>query len=149
AGLIFFMAALTAAGQEYKGKFEQLGPDEIPTPNQYRTGSGTPGPKYWQQQADYVIEVEVNDETQVLTGSETITYHNNAPEPLRFLWLQLDQNLFAENSLADLTRPGKVYDSIPAYFLKYANIDLSGYKGGFTIKSVKDGDGKPLPYTVN
>ena len=141
--------ALTASGQEYKGKFEQLRPDEIPTPNQYRTGSGSPGAKYWQQQADYSIEVEINDETQVLTGSETITYHNNSPETLHFLWLQLDQNLFASNSIATMTQPGKVYDSVPAYFLKYANIDMSGYKGGFTIKSVTDGSGKPLAHTIN
>lgn len=142
-------ATFTTRGQEYKGKFEQLGPNELSTPNQYRTGSGVPGPKYWQQQADYKIEVEVNDETQVLTGSETITYHNNSPETLRFLWLQLDQNLFAKNSIATKTQPGKVYDSIPAYFLKYANIDMSGYEGGFTIKSVTDASGNPLPHTIN
>lgn len=146
---VVLAAAITSNGQEYKGKFEQLGPDELSTPNQYRTGSGAPGPKYWQQQADYKIEVEVNDETQVLTGSETITYHNNSPETLRFLWLQLDQNLFAKNSIATMTQPGKVYDSIPAYFLNYANIDVSGYEGGFTIKSVTDVSGNPLPHTIN
>lgn len=143
------LAALTASGQEHGGKFEQLGPHEIPTPNRYRTASGTPGPKYWQQQADYTIEVEVNDDTQVLTGKETITYHNNAPETLRYLWLQLDQNLFAPNSIASATQPGRIYDSIPAYFLNHASIDVSGYKGGFTISSVTDTNGKPLPHTVN
>jgi hypothetical protein len=143
--LLVVLAAIAGFSQGQPGKFEQLRPDEIPTPNQYRTGSGAPGPKYWQQRADYSIEVEVNDETQVLTGRETITYYNNAPEALRYLWLQLDQNLFKKNSLASRSTPGKVYDSLPAYFLKNANIDVSGYEGGFQIKSVTDASGKPLP----
>jgi hypothetical protein len=147
--LLVVLAAIAGFSQGQPGKFEQLRPDEIPTPNQYRTGSGAPGPKYWQQRADYSIEVEVNDETQVLTGRETITYYNNAPEALRYLWLQLDQNLFKKNSLASRSTPGKVYDSLPAYFLKNANIDVSGYEGGFQIKSVTDASGKPLPYTIN
>jgi hypothetical protein len=78
--------------QGWKGKFEQLD-QALPTPNSYRTGSGAPGPAYWQQRADYVINVEVDDNTQMLTGSETITYYNNSPEQLRYLWLQLDQNI--------------------------------------------------------
>src|SRR5688572_33261874 len=80
-------------------KFEQLG-TTLPTPNEYRTGSGAPGPKYWQQKADYVISVELNDDNQSIIGSETITYTNNSPDQLRYLWVQLDQNIFAEeNSL--------------------------------------------------
>jgi hypothetical protein len=68
----------------------------LPTPNEYRSGSGSPGPRYWQQKADYVISAELNDViTQSITGSETITYHNNSPDVLRYLWLQLDQNIFA------------------------------------------------------
>lgn len=140
---------LAAVAQSQPGKFEQLRPDEIPTPNPYRTGSGAPGPKYWQQRADYVIEVAVDDDTQVLTGHQTITYHNNAPETLRYLWMQLDQNLFARNSMASRSTPGKVYDSLPAYFLKNSNIDVSGYEGGFQIKSVTDAAGKSLSYTIN
>ena len=84
--------------QNWKGKFEQLGSDEIPTPNNYRTGSGSPGPDYWQQRADYVIEAEVNDEKQELTGKEVITYYNNSPEPLNYLWMQLEQNIFSKDA---------------------------------------------------
>ena len=73
-----------AQNQAWKGKFEQLG-ETLPTPNSYRTGSGAPGPNYWQQRADYVINVELDDNTQKLTGSETITYYNNAPEALAYL----------------------------------------------------------------
>ena len=96
--LIFlFLLTVVAFAQEnpsWQGKFEQLD-HLLPTPNAYRTGSGAPGEAYWQQRADYVIDVQVNDKTQELTGHETITYYNNAPEPLRFLWMQLDQNIFA------------------------------------------------------
>jgi len=99
---LILMCLLTASSfaqnqPSWQGKFEQLG-EVLPTPNAYRTGSGSPGPEYWQQRADYVIEAELDDKTQVLTGHETITYFNNAPESLRYLWLQLDQNLFNSSS---------------------------------------------------
>ncbi|HYG20388.1 MAG TPA: M1 family metallopeptidase [Ohtaekwangia sp.] len=138
-----------AQAQDWKGKFEQL--DQVlPTPNSYRTGSGSPGTNYWQQRADYVINVEVDDNTQLLTGSETITYHNNSPETLTFLWLQLDQNLLAENNMTTQTRSGIVRDSVPAgFFTMMTGADASDYKGGYNIKSVKDAAGKPLPYVIN
>jgi hypothetical protein len=137
------------AQSQWKGKFEQLG-EMLPTPNSYRTGSGAPGSNYWQQRADYVINAEVNDKTQVLTGSETITYYNNAPESLKFLWLQLDQNIFADQSIMNQTSTGAVKDSIPASFFGTASgITVTDYKGGYTIKSVKDAAGKNLPYIIN
>jgi len=149
---VFLMGALfsaSAQNQPWKGKFEQLG-ETLPTPNSYRTGSGAPGPNYWQQRADYVINVELDDNTQKLTGSETITYYNNAPEPLTFLWLQIDQNLLAEQSIANQTKTGVIRDSIPASFFNTATgVTVSDYKGGHTIKSVKDAAGKSLPYIIN
>ncbi|MCD9016297.1 M1 family metallopeptidase [Parachryseolinea silvisoli] len=133
----------------WKGKFEQLD-NLLPTPNSYRTGSGAPGTSYWQQQADYTIDVEVNDKTQLLTGTETITYHNNSPEALGFLWLQLDQNILADNSITNQTRTGAVRDSVPAgFFSGMAGVKTSDYKGGCTIKYIKDATGKALPYVVN
>ena len=139
----------SAQNQAWKGKFEQLG-ETLPTPNSYRTGSGAPGPNYWQQRADYVISVELDDNAQKLTGSETITYYNNAPEALSFLWLQLDQNLFAEQSITNQTKTGVIRDSIPASFFNTATgVTVSDYKGGHTIKSVKDVAGKNLPYIIN
>jgi len=136
------------SGPVWKGKFEQLG-ETLPTPNGYRTGSGAPGPNYWQQRADYVINVEVDDNTQILTGSETITYYNNAPEALSFLWMQLDQNLFANNSMTALTRTGGVRDSVPAKFFSFTANAGTDYKGGYTIKAIKDASGKALPYVIN
>jgi hypothetical protein len=151
--LCVILLALNAFAQTptppWKGKFEQLG-ETLPTPNTYRSGSGAPGPNYWQQRADYVINVEIDDTNQLLKGSETITYFNNAPEPLGFLWLQLDQNLFAEGNMTDQSRTGSVRDSVPAAFLnRVSGIKDSDYKGGYTIASIKDATGKKLPYIIN
>ncbi len=150
--IFIFLFPFILKGQtqnQWKGKFEQLG-EALPTPNSYRTGSGAPGSNYWQQRADYEIKAEVNDDNQLLTGSETITYYNNAPEALRFLWLQLDQNIFAEQSITNQTNTGVLKDSIPAAFFNTATgIIVSDYKGGFTIKSVKDAAGKNLDYIIN
>jgi hypothetical protein len=140
--------AVNLFGQDrgWKGKFEQLD-QKLPTPNSYRNGSGAPGADYWQQQADYVINVEVDDKTQILKGSETITYHNNSPETLKYLWLQLDQNIFSQNSITNVTTQGVVQDSIPAKFFSYSA--GSSYNGGYTISSVRDTNGKALPYVIN
>ena len=147
-----FLLTATAFAQDrssWAGKFEQLDA-LLPTPNAYRTGSGAPGSAYWQQQADYVIDVAVNDKTQELTGHETITYHNNSPEALRYLWMQLDQNIFAPDNLTSKTQTGVVVDSIPAGLLNdISGINPSDYKGGYDIKSVKDASGKELRYTIN
>ncbi|MBS1544726.1 MAG: M1 family metallopeptidase [Bacteroidetes bacterium] len=132
---------------KWQGKFEQLD-QMLPTPNTYRSSSGAPGPAYWQQQADYEINVEINDETQVLTGSEKITYINNAPEPLKFLWVQLDQNIAADKSMTRQTSGGSIRDSIPAKFLA-TTVGAYNYKGGFSIKAVKDAAGKDLTYFIN
>ncbi|MDH4089875.1 MAG: M1 family metallopeptidase [Cyclobacteriaceae bacterium] len=129
----------------WQGKFEQLG-QTLPTPNEYRTGSGAPGPKYWQQKADYEISIELNDANQSITGAETITYTNNSPDVLKYLWLQLDQNLIAaENNLASTTT-SVVMDSVAAK--TYAD-KVSDFKGGFVLKKVTEVNGNPIPFTVN
>jgi len=143
--LTFSFAA--AIGQDWKGKFEQLG-ETLPTPNSYRSSSGAPGAAYWQQRADYVINAEVNDQTQELTGSETITYFNNSPETLRFLWLQLDQNLYAKGSLTARSSNNSIRDSVAAKMLA-TQVGALDYEGGYKIKSVKDALGKDLSYTIN
>ena len=150
----FLMAALLLAlctyGQQpapWQGKFEQL-EQVLPTPNEYRSGSGAPGPKYWQQKADYVITAELNDTNQSITGSETITYHNNSPDVLRYLWLQLDQNNQAKGNNTQKTTTNKIKDSTAAKTIA-GDLNLYDFDGGFKIKSVTDGSGKSLLYTVN
>lgn len=138
----------TLAQPSWQGKFEQLD-QQLPTPNSYRSASGAPGVNYWQQRADYDIDVELNEDTQLITGKETITYYNNAPEVLRFVWLQLDQNNLSSGNMTDKTEVNRVRDSIPTKFFPLAS-DTYGYEGGFKIKSVKDAaTGKDLPYTIN
>ena len=77
-------------------KFRQLG-QELPTPNVYRTASGAPGHEYYQQRADYDMSITLDDDTQRIYGEQTITYTNNSPDELRYLWVQLDQNMRAQN----------------------------------------------------
>ncbi|MEP2669898.1 MAG: M1 family metallopeptidase [Cyclobacteriaceae bacterium] len=146
---LFLGISLIAGAQTtpWQGKFEQLG-QILPTPNEYRTGSGSPGPEYWQQQADYVITAELNDENQSITGAETITYHNNSPDVLTYLWLQLDQNLFDKESNTGKTKNTTIQDSVTTKEIA-GNLDLYDYDGGYKIKSVKDVNGSDLKHFVN
>ncbi len=152
--LICLMTTVTLFAQEtksqtsqWKGKFEQLD-QMLPTPNEYRTGSGAPGPKYWQQRADYVISAELHDDTQSITGSEVITYFNNSPDALKYLWLQLDQNINEKGNNTLKTKNTSVKDSTSTKDMA-ANLGLFDFDGGYKIKSVKDAAGNNLPYTIN
>lgn len=140
-----FLIEAQEAPPEWGGKFEQLGP-VLPTPNEYRTGSGAPGPEYWQQQADYKIDVTLDDNAQSISGDETITYHNNSPDILKYLWLQLDQNILSKENTLGSTDTGKVRDSAAAK--TYAD-KVSSYKGGFDIRTVTDDSGKKLSHIIN
>ena len=142
--------ASTAFSQEEKkwqGKFEQL-EQLLPTPNEYRTGAGTPGSKYWQQRADYVIDAEIDEPNNTLIGKETITYYNNSPEALKFLWLQLDQNVNKENNEDFGSYYGPVRDSMATLHMQYLTRPIK-FAAGYTIKSVADNTGKNLPITIN
>ncbi|MBP9924677.1 MAG: M1 family metallopeptidase [Cyclobacteriaceae bacterium] len=143
--LILFVFPLSA--QDWKGKFEQLG-QQLPTPNEYRSGSGSPGPKYWQQKADYEISVELNDANQSISGTEKITYHNNSPDVLKYLWVQLDQNLYEKESNTGKTSNNSIKDSVAAKTMA-GQLSLYDFAGGYKIASVKDAAGNPLKHTIN
>ena len=147
--LIATFTAYAAIAQEtqWQGKFEQLGTD-LPTPNEYRTGSGAPGRAYWQQKADYDMEIVLDDKKQSLSGKETITYFNNAPDALSYLWVQLDQNVREKETNTLKTRSTALRDSLPAKAAAQA-LGVTDYDGGFKIKSVTDATGKALPYVIN
>ncbi len=144
---VFLSYAALAQQAGWQGKFEQL-EQTLPTPNEYRTGSGAPGPKYWQQRADYTMSIELNDDNQSISGSETITYYNNSPDVLKYLWLQLDQNLFAQDSNTPKVSSSTVRDSVATKTIA-GQLGLYDFDGGFKIKSIKDASGKALPYTIN
>ncbi|HEY9046186.1 MAG TPA: M1 family metallopeptidase [Ohtaekwangia sp.] len=133
--------------KKWQGKFEQL--DQLlPTPNQYRTGSGEPGAKYWQQRADYTIDAEIDEPTNTLKGKETITYYNNSPETLKYLWLQLDQNINKKGNEDFGNYFGPVRDSLPTLYMQYITRAVE-FEGGYSIQSVTDKASKNLPITIN
>ena len=140
------LGGIAISGRAQQGKFEQL---DLPTPNEYRTGSGAPGYQYWQQQADYDIEVTLDDQRQSVQGSEKITYYNNSPDPLTYLWVQLDQNIRASDSNTPLTETSTLKDSVPASVLQVQVLNEADSGGGFKIEAVQDEQGNALPYVIN
>ncbi|WP_448702353.1 M1 family metallopeptidase [Mucilaginibacter sp. AW1-3] len=130
-------------GSNHGNKFEQLG-SILSTPNEQRTASGAPGVKYWQQRADYDIKASLDEKNLKLTGSETVTYFNNSPDPLTYIWLQLDENQHSNidnaNYQSSTTMPK---GGAPAI----TDDSDNGY--GDKISKLTDALGKPLSYTIN
>jgi hypothetical protein len=129
-------------------RFEQLG-TILPTPNEYRTASGAPGPKYWQQRVDYNIKCELDEPNLLLKGSETVTYFNNSPDVLTYLWLQLDENEHSTVNNAgyqNSSAMGRQLSTTQVDNLLTANQD-NGY--GDIITKLTDVTGKALKYTIN
>jgi hypothetical protein len=153
-GGLMLLSSLATMAQETKmndrernDKFRQMY-DLLATPNMYRTASGAPGPEYYQQQADYKIDIELDDKNTKLYGSETITYYNNAKESLDYLWIQLDQNEKARTSKSPLIKDQKVSGSIGVNDFSRNYLEEK-FDGGFRLDYVKDAAGKPMTYTVN
>ncbi|QYA25493.1 M1 family metallopeptidase [Gramella sp. MT6] len=152
--LMFVFAGVSAQETEQKearqeghtnqNKFRQMY-QEMATPNQYRTASGAPGPAYYQNEADYKMDIVLDDKNSVITGEETITYHNNSPQNLEYLWVQLDQNIRKKDApqkdgegMAPVATPGRFTST----YMEEA------FDGGFNIKEVSK-DGTPLKYTIH
>ena len=138
------MAGEPGSGAQKFAQLEQL----LPTPNTYRTASGAPGHEYWQQQADYKISASLDEENQSIVGSEQITYTNNSPDTLGYLWLQLDQNRFSEGSLerrSKTTDPKK--DQISYRRLRQAQ-SFADNQHGYNDLVVTDKNGNSLPFVV-
>jgi hypothetical protein len=144
------------AAEPFDDKFRQL--DELlPTPTTIRTASGAPGHAYWQQRADYTIRATLDEAKRAITGAETVTYHNNSPDTLSYLWVQLDQNIYKPNSDARTTAILPSRDAWkgnnPETGVKFDSLrnmlEARTFDGGFNITSVKDGSGRPLNYVIN
>ena len=146
---LFLFIIFFSNGQENlnNSKFKQLH-EELPTPNVYRTASGAPGHEYYQQKADYVIEVELDEENNTISGYEVITYTNNSPDILKYLWIQLEQNVRAKNSHSQLTSTNSMNNKMEFSTLKRMH-DRMNFDGGFKIEYVKDQGNKELPHTIN
>jgi Peptidase family M1 domain len=136
------------SSSNHANKFEQLG-TILPTPNEQRTASGTPGPKYWQQRVDYDIKCELDEANNKLNGSETITYFNNSPETLSYFWMQLDENQHSTVNNAN-------YQSQNTLGTEYTDKILDRFEEkradngyGVNILKLTDAMGKPINYTIN
>ena len=154
--LILLMASVICFAQDIQNnpqsnhgnKFEQLG-TILPTPNVYRAASGAPGHQYWQQRADYNITAYLDEEKLNLKGSETITYHNNSPDDLEYLWLQLDENQQSNVKDADYQSPSTIPTMSTTNRLKTTDLPAVNNGYGVNIEKVLDANGKPLPYIIN
>ena len=152
------LAAPSYAADPFDDKFRQL--DELlPTASDTRTASGAPGHRYWQQRADYKLRATLDEAQRRITGSGAVTYHNNSPDTLSYLWVQLDQNMFRADAdrVTTATLPsreawakagasaasGVKFDALRSIF------DMRASQGGFTIASVQDAAGAPLRHTIN
>ena len=157
--LTFCSTVSASAVEQTKGhfvdKFRQL--DEIlPTPNVYRNAAGEPGHQYWQQQVDYDIDVKLDEKNRRLSGKQTVRYQNNSPDTLKYLWLQLDQNIYKADSIAETTATfSSSLQSGPSS--KPAKLSLNQLRRqqfladnemGYTISNVSDGSGKELKATI-
>ncbi len=154
-------AAIKQTKGDFEDKFRQL--DEVlPTPNVYRNAAGEPGHQYWQQQVDYDIDVKLLEDERRLEASETITYHNNSPDTLKYLWIQLDQNKFRDDSMSALTTTfGGIGNRGPgtqaASGDKPAKLSMGALRRqqfvddnelGYTISRVEDKSGNDLRHTI-
>ena len=155
AALILGLGASAHAAPSIEDKFRQL--DELlPTPNEYRNAAGAPGHAYWQQRADYRIKVTLDEARRAVSGSGTITYHNNSPDTLSYLWVQLDQNMFRADSdnrnIATLPSrdawQARGNDGVKFEALRFQLASRS-FDGGIQVQGVTDSGGRKLAHTIN
>lgn len=146
--VIILLSAVFSYAQENTNtnKFRQLY-DQLPTPNAYRSADGQPGPWYYQNTADYKMNLELDDAKQILKGSETITYTNNSKDELSYIWLQLDQNMRSKDSDTRKISTQQLSKKT-AFRAIERDFYFEEYDGGFKIEEVKDASGKDLPNTV-
>lgn len=128
-----------------QNKFAQLG-EQLPTPNEYRNAAGAPGHNYYQQKADYKIDLTLDDAKQQIHGSELITYTNNSPDKLTYLWLQLDQNISSPESDTRLVNVEKMEDFKSINDVKKLFFD---FDGGFKILEITTASGQKMEYAIN
>lgn len=143
---MIMVIVISAQENTNQNSFRQLG-TELPTPNQYRTASGAPGPMYFQTRADYKMKITLNDEEKKVYGDETITYHNESPDDLNYLWLQLDQNVRAKDADAHLIGNQKINTNGTS--TRQMSRLQPEFDGGFKIESVTNNSGQGMKYTIN
>jgi len=136
-----------AQNQKFQGKFEPID-NMIPPPNVYRSASGAPGKAYWQQRADYKIKAQLDEKNNVLSGDETITYYNNSPDDLSYLWLQLEQNVNKKENEDFGYAFGNMRDSMNTRHMQFLTRAID-FPAGYSIKYIKDTKGNAIKSLVN
>ena len=137
----------TQKGHTDENKFRQM-KDLLATPNDQHTASGAPGHQYSQQKVDYVMNIRLEESTNKIYGEEKITYHNNSKDHLEYLWVQLDQNMRADDSKTPLAQSNAASAFLtPEDFKKNFMKESKGF--GFNIEKVLNAEGKPLSYLIN
>jgi len=147
-GTLFAQTLQNNPNSNHGNRFEPLG-TLLPTPNEYRTASGAPGPKYWQQKCNYDIKCELDEQKLRLSGTETITYINNSPDPLVYLWLQLDENEHSSDRNANYQKSGSFKSIVSDRAVDSVERQTAKNDYGVNITKLTDAFGKPLKYTVN
>lgn len=142
-----FTFSVYAQNQPYQGKFEPID-NLITAPNVYRSASGAPGRAYWQQRADYKIKAQLDEKNNILSGDETITYYNNSPDDLSYLWIQLEQNVNKKGNEDFGFAFGNVRDSMNTRHMQFLTRAID-FPAGYTIKYVKDTNGNAIKSLVN
>ncbi len=145
--IMSFTLCLKAQDNLNNSDFKQLH-EELPTPNVYRAASGAPGHEYYQQKADYIINVDLDEENHILSGEVSVTYTNYSPDALNYLWIQLDQNVRAKNSHSQLTSTSSLDDNMSFSSIKRMH-DKINFDGGFKLEEVTDLSGKDIDYVIN
>lgn len=135
-------------GSNHGNKFEQLG-TILTTPNEQRTASGAPGAKYWQQRADYDIKCTLDEKNLMLTGSQKVTYVNNSPDVLTYIWLQLDENEHSNTDNANYQMSTKMPMGTTTASLDRIQSATQPNDLGIKISKLTDAQGKNLKYTIN
>ena len=141
--LVFGFWSVAQGQPNHGSKFEQLGP-MLSSPNQYRGADGAPGPDYWQQNADYIIDCQLDVDNQRLDGTELITYHNNSPNTLKYLWLQLDENQHAADANNQKFDPSSISPTMSEQELRALEPWRELDKFGVNIQEVVQKNGTPL-----
>ncbi|WP_242118129.1 M1 family metallopeptidase [Aestuariivivens sediminicola] len=144
--LLFFVQSYTQT-QPWQGKFEPID-NMIAPPNSYRTASGAPGKAYWQQRADYKIQVVLDERTNTISGNETITYYNNSPDDLSYLWIQLEQNVNGKGNDDFGQFNNGLKDGITARQMQFLTRAID-FPAGYSIKYIKDSNGQAMKSMVN
>ena len=134
---------------EHDDPFVRLDDRDLPSPNRFRGASGAPGPDYWQQQVDYDIDVRLNTQSHRLEGHESITYHNNSPDTLHWLWVQLDQNRFRPDARGRLAQRAPDLSGGMHYESLQYHLGAESFEGGVTVERVADARGNPLTHTID